>query len=221
MANKRIYFGQPCSIGGCNKPARTRDWCGAHYSRWIRNGDPLGGGTSPGELLRYYRDIVLTYEGDECLIWPFARTGAGYGHLKISRKQQFVHRLVCHEEHGPPPTTAHLAAHSCGNGHLGCVARKHLSWKTPSQNYDDSIQHGTAILGDSSHFSKLNEAQARHILEMKGKKSVRELANTFGVTNSLVYMIHNRKIWRTLDEPPRKIFVPGEIWAAGANREGD
>lgn len=29
-----------CSITGCNKEARCRGWCGAHYSRWRHWGDP-------------------------------------------------------------------------------------------------------------------------------------------------------------------------------------
>ena len=30
-----------CSIDGCSKPEKSRGWCGAHYARWRRNGDPL------------------------------------------------------------------------------------------------------------------------------------------------------------------------------------
>jgi hypothetical protein len=32
-----------CSIEGCGKPAYTRGWCAAHYFRFRRHGDPLGG----------------------------------------------------------------------------------------------------------------------------------------------------------------------------------
>lgn len=31
-----------CSIAGCGKPGSQRGWCGAHYQRWRRTGDPLG-----------------------------------------------------------------------------------------------------------------------------------------------------------------------------------
>lgn len=30
-----------CSIDGCDKPAKGRGWCGAHWWRWRNNGDPL------------------------------------------------------------------------------------------------------------------------------------------------------------------------------------
>ena len=30
-----------CSVEGCNKPARARDWCATHWKRWRTHGDPL------------------------------------------------------------------------------------------------------------------------------------------------------------------------------------
>lgn len=33
-----------CTIDGCERPARRRGWCGAHHQRFLRHGDPLGGG---------------------------------------------------------------------------------------------------------------------------------------------------------------------------------
>lgn len=35
-----------CSIPGCDKPAKTRGWCYAHYANWRRHGDPIP--TKPG-----------------------------------------------------------------------------------------------------------------------------------------------------------------------------
>lgn len=32
-----------CSVESCPKAAYTRGWCNAHYIRWQRHGDPLGG----------------------------------------------------------------------------------------------------------------------------------------------------------------------------------
>lgn len=30
-----------CSIEGCVQPAKSRGWCGMHYNRWHKHGDPL------------------------------------------------------------------------------------------------------------------------------------------------------------------------------------
>lgn len=37
MAKVKDY---PCAVEGCEKLARTRGWCSAHYERWRRNGNP-------------------------------------------------------------------------------------------------------------------------------------------------------------------------------------
>ena len=29
----------PCSVAGCERPAKGRGWCGMHFMRWWRHGD--------------------------------------------------------------------------------------------------------------------------------------------------------------------------------------
>lgn len=136
---------KPCSIAGCKGNAQggkggAFGYCVKHYKRLKRHGDPLVKGLPRGEAAPFYRDVVVPYDGDECLIWPYARTPAGYGVLD-GHKIKVVSRRLCEEAYGPPPTPKHHAAHSCGNGHLGCVTRRHLSWKTPKENGADRIAH--------------------------------------------------------------------------------
>lgn len=35
---------ETCSIPNCDRAVRSRGWCGRHYGRWRKHGDPLGGG---------------------------------------------------------------------------------------------------------------------------------------------------------------------------------
>ena len=130
-----------CSIPGCCKPHLARGWCKAHYRRWQRHGDPLGG--RPRQARRYLDEVVLTYEGDQCLLWPYGKDRYGYGKIWNGRKKVGLHRLVCEITNGPAPTPKHEAAHSCGNGHLGCCTKRHLSWETHAENMADKIRHGT------------------------------------------------------------------------------
>lgn len=37
----------PCAVEGCTSKVRARGWCNAHYLRFSKHGDPLGGKASP------------------------------------------------------------------------------------------------------------------------------------------------------------------------------
>lgn len=130
-----------CSVTGCGERYCARGWCHDHYYRWRRNGDPLGGQTAMREAFDYYRNVVLPYAGDECLLWPFATDQNGYGKVRIAGRLRRVSRAVCEEVNGPPPTSGHQAAHSCNTPR--CCNSGHLSWKTQSENEDDKIANGT------------------------------------------------------------------------------
>lgn len=188
-----------CSIPGCTKRPRSRSWCHAHYVRWRRHGDPLGGRrTMTGEPERYFREVVLTYEGDECLIWPFTKGGGGYGNIWLNGRNNIVSRLVCIETNGQPPTPEHEAAHSCGKGYLACVTKRHLSWKTPTGNQADRLIHGTHIRGERNCNAKLTEDKVREIRELRGKMLRREIAEMFGVGSTSVRNIFSGKTWEWL-----------------------
>lgn len=36
------WKGVECSVVGCDRGAHTRGWCGKHYQKWKRHGDPTG-----------------------------------------------------------------------------------------------------------------------------------------------------------------------------------
>lgn len=190
MASYRL-----CSVPGCDKPTlNSRGWCNAHYLRWRRWGNPTDGRTPEGEPLRYLREVVLVHDSDECLTWPFAST-CGYGYIRLDGRAQRVIRIVCENAHGAPPSAEHEAAHSCGNGHLGCVSPKHLSWKTPKENNADKVVHGTHLRGERAAGAKLSESDILEIRSLKGKMLQREIAETFGICSQNVSMIHHGKRW--------------------------
>lgn len=147
-----------------------------------------------GEALRYFREVVLAYEGLDCLPWPFSTNG-GYGQMSYEHRPQLVPRLVCEAEYGSAPSPAHHAAHSCGKGNLGCVAKRHLSWKTPSENEADKLVHGTSPRGARCGTSKLTTHEVRQIRSLEGQFLQREIAAQFGVGRRTIGRIHRREIW--------------------------
>lgn len=182
-----------CSVPGCYAPCRGRSrFCPIHYFRWKHSGNPLGGGRGQS----FYRDIVLHYEGDECLIWPYATTPTGYGRLRIGGRWQIVSHAVCEEVNGQPPTPLHQAAHTCGKGHLGCVAKRHVEWKTAKENSDDRVRHGTLARGENMGTAKLTEGDVSAI--RASKETSKTLAGRYNVSSSTVRAVRNRRIWAWL-----------------------
>lgn len=188
-----------CSIPGCDKPHKARGWCTMHYTRWKSHGDPLKTLTAPtGEPERFYRDVVLAYDGNECLFWPFSKTPAGYGSMTNNGGSNIVSRRLCEEINGHPPTPKHDAAHSCGKGHMACVTKGHLSWKTHAENGADMVLHGSSPRGDRHGVAKLTEDQVREIRALKGRQRQRETAVRFGISGPTVSMIQAGRRWSWL-----------------------
>lgn len=187
-----------CNIPGCGKRHFGGGWCAAHHRRWRRHGSPTGGGTSYGDPELYFSEVVLPYQGDECLPWPFAKR-KGYGRLARDGRDLVVSRLVCEAEHGPPPSIRHQAAHACGNGHKGCVTRRHLSWKTPEENNADKLIHGTHHRGERYGAVKLTEASVLQIRALRGRRTQAALARDFGVSRGTIKDVQLRKSWAWLE----------------------
>lgn len=190
----------PCTVPGCGKPRRRNSspFCDAHYSRWLRHGHPLVvKKTPPGKPLRYLRETVLSYEGDACLPWPFRRGASGYGQIVFRGRHRPVSNVVCELAHGPAPSPTHQAAHGCGNGHLGCVNKRHLRWATPAENAADKILHGRAPIGESNPRAKLTAAKVRAIRLDRRPASV--VASAYGISRQVIWNIRTLKGWRHVD----------------------
>lgn len=192
--------GAICSIPDCGKPLKSLGLCLAHYYRQKRNGDPLAGGTPTGEPERFMREVVLTYDRTDCLTWPYGKSREGYGRIYFGGKTRIVSNVVCAEVHGSAPSKLHEAAHSCGNGHLGCVNPHHLSWKTRAANHADKLIHGTHNRGERHQQVKLKEDDVRFIRSMRGKMKRSVLAETFGITVSTIGQIQSRLTWAWLHD---------------------
>lgn len=185
-----------CSIPDCGKRVHAMDFCGRHYMLWKRNGEPVNIATRKGAPLQYLVDVVMNHNGADCLFWPFGRGGHGYGEIHFRGRHRRVPNLVCELSNGVAPSEKHHAAHSCGNGHLGCCNKHHLSWKLPIENKADEVLHGTRNWGERAGGSKLSERQVTEIRSLRGVKKHDEIAAMFGVSPSTICNIHRRKSWR-------------------------
>lgn len=134
-----------CSVADCPYPVDARGWCRPHYRRWARYGDPeyVSRATPPGAPLAFAMAAV-DHQGDDCLVWPYAKDRDGYGFLtrngKYLRATRFVLTLAAGEPPAPDAVAAHLPI-ACRNP--SCVNPRHLRWATPTENNRDQLIDGT------------------------------------------------------------------------------
>ena len=198
--DKRQRHGPICSLDGCGKAVHARGWCSAHYERWLEHGDPLGGGSSWGAPKAFLEASLVNDDGGRCIIWPYGRNSNGYGQITLNGKKLLAPRIVCERIHGPAPSPKHQAAHSCGNGHLGCINPKHLRWATPQENQMDRVDHGTHNRGERQGQAKLTEDDVHQILALRGTMTQRATAEMFEVSQSAVSAIYSGRNWAWLSD---------------------
>lgn len=189
MASKPL-----CKIDGCGKVAYQRGWCNAHYKRWWRYGDPLGGSTPWGAAKTFILQAAVA-DAEECVIYPFYRTPDGYGWMKTPSGHLGAHVYVAILAHGDKPTPSHEACHSCGNGRLGCVNPKHIYWGTRSDNVKDAYRAGAQMgtrgrYGEDAAATKYSDEIIRQVREAlnRGEPGV-SISKRLGISNSHISRI--------------------------------
>lgn len=185
-----------CSVPGCDREAtkKATGMCGKHAQRVYRLGTPYIPELDnlPPEGQQQWLVDHVTHDGDECLIWPWARTRLGRGLATIYEPDGTKYRVtpsvyILTLKDGPRPHPKMHCAHSCGKGHLGCVNPKHLRWATARENSIDAVIHGT---NPRVH---LTPEQALAIYN--SPKTPTELGAEFGITPSAAGAIKRGRVW--------------------------
>lgn len=185
-----------CSIPECTKRTYAKNYCVAHYERLRRHGSPYGGATSKGAPKRFLEQVVLKFEGDGCLLWPYSRTSDKQATMYLDGHMVSVAKYVCKAVNGPPPSETHDATHLCTDGL--CVAPRHLTWRSPQGLFDDQIERGTACTGARQGRAKLSASDVQKIRLLRGKLKTVEIAEMFKVSSTTVCDIHHARTWATL-----------------------
>lgn len=136
----------------------------------------------------------MIYEGDNCVLWPLhLNPENGYGSVSVDGEIYYAHSYMCELVHGPRPTPEHHAAHSCHTRH--CITKRHLSWKTPSENMLDKRENGTWVSSTCGPQGKFTAEQVQHIRDMKGQHTQAAIARMFGVTEATIRNIHKGRTY--------------------------
>lgn len=132
---------------------------------------------------------------DQCLIWPYSTDRTGRAQVWFQGKMQYVCRIVCALRNGPPPTPAHVAAHSCENGHIGCCNPLHVRWKTVLENnMEGTRRSGGSLRGQNNNSAKLTYKQVAAIRKSKEVQTV--LASKYGVCRNTIGNIKRGNNWK-------------------------
>jgi hypothetical protein len=193
MATQKV-----CSMLGCDKTVRAQGLCATHYDKRQRSDDPLPRKRASNGAHLAWLKMHTAYDGADCLIWPFPKSGTRYGVTQFRGQTMHPARVMCILVHGEPPVRKETA-HSCGKGLLGCVNPQHLRWATRRENIDDMQKHGTTMRGEQNFSAKLSELNVRHIRALALQGVTRNaIAEMFGVSHRTVSSIITGRTWAWL-----------------------
>lgn len=147
---------------------------------------------------RYLGNFIVG-EKSKCWNWTGSKSGGRYGTIQTGGIQLAAHRVAWQMENGKIPRGKYIC-HHCDNP--ACVNPNHLFLGTPKENSRDreTKQRSNRPYGEQHANSKLN---AKRVLKIRkilasNEKSAAETARLFGVNESTICKIKNRKSWKRL-----------------------
>ena len=122
----------------------ARGWCGSHYKRWYKYGNPIAGCAYDKfahnrKLPAKERILARTRRVGACLEYTGDINSNGYGRVVVAGKRSLAHRWSYETFVGCIPLGLQVN-HSCDN--RLCIEPKHLWAGTQSENLLDASRKG-------------------------------------------------------------------------------
>lgn len=128
-----------------------------------------------------------------CIEWTGYKGTHGYGVLSYSQIKILSHRAAYALANNIPLEFAGCVMHRCDN--RPCINPDHLSLGTLADNNADMRSKGRHSRGDTHPHAKLTTAQMEEI-RLDGRPQT-QIASQFGISQSAVSLIKNRKRWQS------------------------
>jgi hypothetical protein len=164
------------------------------------------GGCKPKSPEIRFNEYAMPVPEAGCWLWTGAIASNGYGRFKVDGKPVVASRFAWSMANGEIPTGM-LVCHKCDTP--SCVNPNHLFIGSHQDNMDDRERKGrislgakhaasfsTRATGEHNGNSKITAQQASEI-RADGRPQ-RAIAATHGVTQALVSLIKQNKIWRNV-----------------------
>lgn len=150
---------------------------------------------------RFDQRVIRGVDPDECWSWRGSRDLKGYGRIWDGKRVQLAHRISWVLAHGSLDS-AICVLHRCDNP--PCANPRHLFLGTRQDNNEDARRKGRAASGPPVHRgeahprAKLTECQVAEIRRRYVPRKVTrgQLADQYGVSESTIKAIIERRIWR-------------------------
>jgi len=148
---RKVASNRPiCSIKGCGRWKRYAQWCGMHFRRWQKTGNPLlgkQGAYGDTKETRFWSKVGITSNIDKCWEWQGKLRNDGYAEIAVQSitgqrgRYWLVHQYAWYITYGVKPT---MLLHSCDN--RKCVNPNHLREGNHKDNYNDMVARGRASI---------------------------------------------------------------------------
>lgn len=185
----KIIITKICAIETCERIVCARGWCGKHYQRWKRYGDPnkmrsvMGVGDTDEE--RFHSRVDRSAGENDCWPWIGHCDRCGYGRSTLHGKQTGSHRVAYFYANGTMPMRHVL--HSCDNP--PCCNPKHLREGTPADNAADRVERRRFP-------TLLTAADVIEIRSAANVLSMRDMAAIYGVSVATIHNVIHRETWQ-------------------------
>src|SRR3990167_5235797 len=143
---------------------------------------------------------VNTKNDRGCWYWIANKNNKGYGQTSLNGKWLLAHRVSWEIHNGKIPEGL-CVLHKCDTPL--CVNPKHLWLGTQKDNIRDAIKKQRILVGEINRSAKLTTNQVKTIRELytrrkkwpKAKITQKKIAEIFNVSESLISMVAQKKIW--------------------------
>lgn len=143
--------------------------------------------------------MTITHMLDEPCIEHAQKNKYGATHIKVNGKRRMVmlHRLAYVKNKGIEidDISDMVVRHKCDNPR--CINPNHLELGTGADNSKDMVDRGRSTKGIRNPMAKLTDSKVQAIRceHAAGNTTQRAIAKRYGVSNALICLVVNRKIW--------------------------
>jgi hypothetical protein len=146
----------------------------------------------------FWAKVDKTSSPGGCWLWLGFLNHDGYGRVGPKRGVRSggrAHKVIWEMIHGKVPAGMSVM-HTCDV--RACVNPAHLKAGTHRENMDDCYAKRRHIFGERNSHAKLTEEQVLEIRQFAGKATQREVAARYGVSQTAIAAIFNRRSWKFL-----------------------